>query len=786
MQLKIMPMLLLHVAIWSLPKFLSCKRPLAVGEDIMRERATLAGDKVGFNGRACGSTFEAGERLQVTVGTGSSSRRCLVLLDVGGGAVIEGGRCDGARKDLGQERTATLVAPATPSGPISVWFGIGCDPNDGIEVSNRCELFPQGVRPDSGAVPPSSAAPHISPTTTHEQAHNAAATSTAAASVEQPLRHLHELHSKNGALEVSLVLGRTQMDFHDGLVKDMVSFNSSIPGPTLRLRAGEVLRLSLSNALASPPTNMHMHGLHVSPAEDDTFAQVPAGGRRSYSYTLPDDHHAGTFWYHPHAHPEQAEQAGAGAFGLVIVEDAPRALPAALGGLEELALVMHHITLGDGATRSPAIAGGASLTPRRGVVLLNGQERPLVAAMVAGRWYRWRLLFVAVNAILEPRLPSECETLLLAKDGIYLSDGPRRVSAAFLAPGSRADWLISCAAGHHPLSATLTGADGTSEEVTLGTVQVAADQLAASPRVKLPAFRPLLPCHLADLRSTAAGVQLRMDLRGIAINGRSYAGPGTLEASLPVGGIAQFNVSGAHADGTTTGMHPFHVHTHAFQLVAMPKELAAHRSGHFAVGDWHDTWVQPAPPAGAPAAEVAVRLAADRYTGLVPLHCHAFDHSDMGMMLVIAVRGSEGTRPRACRPSSTAAAALPRHAVATPTAAPSETAPPSGDATDAIVDSARIALLASPTEGAAVALALALGVMLGAAAALGCRRTPSPAAQLAYPGSGDSASDYRSKIRLLARAHASPPCSSDEELDRPNAARVAWWHSPRRTPVYRR
>ena len=34
------------------------------------------------------------------------------------------------------------------------------------------------------------------------------------------------------------------------------------------------------------------------------------------------------------------------------------------------------------------------------VVLVNGQVRP-VLSMVPRRWYRWRMLFVAVNAVVE-------------------------------------------------------------------------------------------------------------------------------------------------------------------------------------------------------------------------------------------------------------------------------------------------------------------------------------------------------------------------------------------------
>src|SRR3712207_1342795 len=50
---------------------------------------------------------------------------------------------------------------------------------------------------------------------------------------------------------------------NEGLGK--LAYNGTIPGPTLRFRAGDTVRLKLTNNLEGPMTNMHVHGLHVSP-----------------------------------------------------------------------------------------------------------------------------------------------------------------------------------------------------------------------------------------------------------------------------------------------------------------------------------------------------------------------------------------------------------------------------------------------------------------------------------------------------------------------------------------
>ena len=43
-----------------------------------------------------------------------------------------------------------------------------------------------------------------------------------------------------------------------------LTFNGGVPGPTLVVRPGDVLSVAFQNQLAMP-TNLHTHGLHVTP-----------------------------------------------------------------------------------------------------------------------------------------------------------------------------------------------------------------------------------------------------------------------------------------------------------------------------------------------------------------------------------------------------------------------------------------------------------------------------------------------------------------------------------------
>jgi len=67
----------------------------------------------------------------------------------------------------------------------------------------------------------------------------------------------------------------------------------------MRVRPGDILRIQLVNRLEEP-TNLHMHGLHVSPEDngDNVFVVVDPGDSFSYEYRLPGDHPPGVYWYH--------------------------------------------------------------------------------------------------------------------------------------------------------------------------------------------------------------------------------------------------------------------------------------------------------------------------------------------------------------------------------------------------------------------------------------------------------------------------------------------------------
>ncbi len=91
--------------------------------------------------------------------------------------------------------------------------------------------------------------------------------------------------------------------------------NGSMPGPSLRMREGDIVTINVTNRL-SEPTSLHWHGL-VLPNEMDgvpglTFRGIMPG--ESFTYRFPV-RQGGTYWYHSHS----GDQEQTGMFGALLL-----------------------------------------------------------------------------------------------------------------------------------------------------------------------------------------------------------------------------------------------------------------------------------------------------------------------------------------------------------------------------------------------------------------------------------------------------------------------------------
>lgn len=124
----------------------------------------------------------------------------------------------------------------------------------------------------------------------------------------------------DGVREYRLVAEEIQHELRPGVRVKAWAFNGRVPGPELRLRQGERVRVVVENRLPEP-ISIHWHGLPVPNAADGvpgvTQNAVKPGATYTYEFVAPA---SGTYWYH--SHQRSVEQIDRGLYGALIVEPA--------------------------------------------------------------------------------------------------------------------------------------------------------------------------------------------------------------------------------------------------------------------------------------------------------------------------------------------------------------------------------------------------------------------------------------------------------------------------------
>ena len=73
-------------------------------------------------------------------------------------------------------------------------------------------------------------------------------------------------------------------------------------------------------------SNLHIHGMHVSPIGngDNVSFSIDPTQSFQYNYPIPNNQPPGLYWYHPHRHELTDQQDGFGMMGAMIVEGCAR------------------------------------------------------------------------------------------------------------------------------------------------------------------------------------------------------------------------------------------------------------------------------------------------------------------------------------------------------------------------------------------------------------------------------------------------------------------------------
>ncbi|MEQ1735431.1 MAG: multicopper oxidase family protein [Rhodoglobus sp.] len=429
------------------------------------------------------------------------------------------------------------------------------------------------------------------------------------------------LASSGGQLTLDLTAATTTVEI-DGKSVNAVTYNGGLPGPTLRLKAGDTVSLTFANQLDAP-TNLHTHGLVVSPEgnSDNVFVKIDPGATHDYVYKLGPDHPPGVFWYHPHHHGISAEQLFGGLYGAIIVEDEAED---AIAADRERVLVISDI----GFDASGTIYGASNMTRMQGregdLVMVNGQ---VGASMLAqpGERERWRVVNACASRYLRLRLDGQSLTLLGIDGARY--EQPRAVEEFVLMPGNRADLLVTMTEGESMLqtlpfdrgSAGMGAPASNTTGADLATLTVSGTAASAAAPIPQQAAQRDLRLEPITGRRTITLAMGGMGMGGgmsFTIDGKEF-GHDRIDTEIKAGAIEEWTI-----ENTSTMDHPFHLHVWPMQLVEA--------NGAAVPGiDYQD--VVPVPARG----RAVVRIAFEGLTGKTVYHCHILDHEDQGMMGII-------------------------------------------------------------------------------------------------------------------------------------------------------
>lgn len=381
-------------------------------------------------------------------------------------------------------------------------------------------------------------------------------------------------------------------------------YNGTLVGPTLRVQPGDRIELTLVNAL-DEPTNLHFHGLHVSPAgeADNVFREVAAGSSGRYVVDIPADHPPGTFWYHSHQHHLSYEQVLGGLSGLLVIDGMTALLPVELRGVTRRSIALKDFAVDDDPS-APTIR------------TVNSRVDPTLP-IAPGETQLWRLANIGAELFYELALAGSVFRVV-GEDGVP-AWRTWDADTLVLPPGKRYDVLVQ---GGRPGTSSLLGLSyqqgcDPCPEVRLATVNVAGS--AVSPAA--------LPTGLvAEHRLAAADVDRRRTLvfssddeQGrYAIDGELFDAA-RIDQVVRLGAVEEWTLRNADPDE-----HPFHLHVNDFEVVAV-------NGRPYNAPGRQDTVILPGH------GEVVIRVRFEDYPGRFVYHCHILFHGDGGMMGVIEV-----------------------------------------------------------------------------------------------------------------------------------------------------
>ena len=426
----------------------------------------------------------------------------------------------------------------------------------------------------------------------------------------------------NGVVRAfEIVAAPTELPLLDGKPLKVWAYNGQVPGPTIRIKLGETLRVRFTNQLAEE-TTIHWHGIRLPNAMDGvpnvTQEPVQPGETFVYEFTPKD---AGTFWFHPHV--RASEQVERGLYGVLIVEDAK---PAPYS--QDLVWVLDDWLLDPSGQIAPQFntRHDLAMDGRWGNAITINAMTKTVLHVHPGERIRLRLLNSANGRVFLPDFGG-LDAKIIAVDGLYLR-APIPARGFELAPGNRLDIDLSF---DHSSDAPFEIWDRfiAQRPTKLASVEVDGELVEPRPFASpaaghVPVWSDALEApiahdfHLNAQQGGPFGIAWTID--GVAMD-MTHHHAMTPSATLERGRFARL-----HFTNESARIHPIHTHGMFFRLLArngVPVDEPFFR----------DTVLIH------PREEVDVGVVPTD-TGIWMMHCHILEHAEAGMMTTIAVEDS--------------------------------------------------------------------------------------------------------------------------------------------------
>jgi FtsP/CotA-like multicopper oxidase with cupredoxin domain len=431
---------------------------------------------------------------------------------------------------------------------------------------------------------------------------------------------------------------------------------NNIP-PVIRVRPGSILNVEYKNELAAQSreqclgqpcmnmTNLHFHGLHVSPntPQDDVLTMMAAPGQAlHYSVQVPPQQPPGLYWYHTHSHGESYIQDLDGMSGAIVVEGIERYAPEVLNMRERILVLRDLVLPSDAADRKSIMESVAMQTTQCGTApekperafTVNGNLRPKIDIAPGERQF-WRIVNASPDRYADLQLDSA--TLdVVALDGMPLSfHDPsirkRSMNHVLVPPAGRVEAIVTGppADSHAALRSLCfdTGPDGDSNPA-----MVLADIVSARP--SNPQIRPALggapiyttftPTVLKRIETSGPQfvVNFTEDKQGFYINDQKFEMDSGPMLTVDVGSLQHWRVT-----NPTREVHPFHIHQVHFLTYAVDRNPVKDPV-------WLDTVNVPY----GSSVDLVMDFTDPIIRGMSVFHCHLLNHEDKGMMAKILFR----------------------------------------------------------------------------------------------------------------------------------------------------